>query len=72
MTGGTATTREPDPSGPISSTVDDEPRCSNINCGRTPGRGRVLARLVARPWEIMCPRCKHVNTSPGYPGGGHD
>jgi len=35
--------------------TDLEPRCS--------GCGRMLARLVTRPWRIDCPRCKVSNSA---------
>jgi len=33
--------------------TDVDPRCRECN--------RMLARLLTRPWVIMCPRCKTTN-----------
>lgn len=35
-------------------TTDHDPRCPGC---AAEGRGRLLARLVTRPWIIECPRC---------------
>lgn len=36
-------------------TIDEDPRCGSCR--------RLLARSLARPWAIECPRCKAPNTS---------
>ena len=49
----TITTTAADP-GPW---VDHRPRCERRLCGT------VLADHVARPWEIECPACNHINVA---------
>lgn len=38
---------------------DVEPRCTGVYTGQI--CGRLLARVLTRPWRLECPRCHTTN-----------
>lgn len=40
------------------------PHDNHVRCWRC---SKYLAKLLTRPWELVCPRCKAINTSHKVP-----